>query len=44
VMPWPVYGKMTDHDLEAVYAFLSAIPSIQPRPTFCTPPPQPPPA
>jgi hypothetical protein len=44
VMPWPVYGKMTDHDLEAVYEFLSAIPSIQPRPTFCTPPPQPPPA
>jgi len=26
-MPWPVYGKMTDRDLRAVYEFLSAIPS-----------------
>jgi len=41
VMPWPVYGKMTDRDLEAVYEYLSAIPSIQPRPAFCTPPPPP---
>jgi hypothetical protein len=29
VMPWPVYGEMTDHDLEAIYAYLSAIPSIR---------------
>ena len=28
VMPWPVYGKMTDRDLRAVYEYLSAIPSI----------------
>jgi hypothetical protein len=28
VMPWPVYGKMRDHDLRAVYEYLSAIPSI----------------
>lgn len=28
VMPWPVYGNMTDHDLEAVYEFLRAIPSL----------------
>ncbi len=28
VMPWPVYGNMTDRDLRAIYAFLSAIPSI----------------
>ncbi len=27
VMPWPVYGNMTDHDLRAVYEFLSAIPA-----------------
>lgn len=27
VMPWPVYGKMTDRDLKAIYEFLSAIPS-----------------
>jgi hypothetical protein len=35
VMPWPVYGKMTDLDLLAVYEFLKAIPSL-PTPT---PPP-----
>lgn len=29
VMPWPVYGDMTDHDLRAVYEYLSSIP---PRP------------
>lgn len=27
VMPWPVYGKMTDRDLKAIYEYLSAIPS-----------------
>ncbi len=27
VMPWPVYGDMTDRDLRAVYEYLSAIPS-----------------
>ena len=39
VMPWPVYGKMSDHELEAVYEYLRAIPTINPRPAFCTPPP-----
>ena len=29
VMPWPLYGKMTDCDLTAVYAFLKAIPPHQ---------------
>lgn len=29
VMPWPVYGKMTDHDLRSVYEYLSAIPSVR---------------
>ncbi len=33
VMPWPVYGKMTDKDLKAVYAFLSAIPHAEPGTT-----------
>jgi hypothetical protein len=28
VMPWPVYGQMTDHDLRAIYEYLSAIPSL----------------
>lgn len=27
VMPWPVYGKMTDRDLRAVYEYLRSIPS-----------------
>jgi hypothetical protein len=26
IMPWPVYGKMSDHDLKAVYEYLRAIP------------------
>jgi hypothetical protein len=35
VMPWPVYGKMIDHDLNAIYEYLSAIPSRpnNPNPT-----------
>jgi hypothetical protein len=32
VMPWPVYGKMTDKDLRAVYEYLSAIPHAEPLP------------
>jgi hypothetical protein len=32
VMPWPVYGEMTDHDLRAVYEFLKAIPHAEPGP------------
>lgn len=28
VMPWPVYRHMTDRDLKAIYAYLSAIPSV----------------
>jgi hypothetical protein len=31
VMPWPVYGKMTERDLRAIYEYLSAIPSIGPH-------------
>ena len=30
VMPWPVYGKMTDHDLKAIYEYLRAIPHAEP--------------
>ena len=34
VMPWPVYGKKTDHDLRAVYEYLRALPPLpdNPRP------------
>ena len=38
VMPWPVYGKMSDRELAAIYEFLRAIPMINPRPAFCAPP------
>ena len=40
-MPWPVYGKMSDRELEAIYEFLRAIPTINPRPAFCVAPPMP---
>ena len=30
VMPWPVLSNMTNEDLEAMYAYLSAIPPAQP--------------
>ena len=30
VMPWFVYGKMTDRDLRAVYEYLRAIPPAEP--------------
>lgn len=32
VMPWPVYGKMTEQDLKAIYEYLSAIPHAEPAP------------
>ena len=38
VMPWPVYGKMSDRELEAIYEYLSAIPVINPRPAACVAP------
>jgi hypothetical protein len=28
IMPWPAFQDMTDHDLEAIYEYLSAIPCI----------------
>ena len=30
VMPWPIYGKMRDQDLRAIYEYLRAIPPAQP--------------
>jgi hypothetical protein len=32
VMPWPALGKMTDRDLQAVYEYLRAIPSLPDNP------------
>ena len=41
VMPWPVYGKMTDCDLAAVYLYLRAIPSVPGNRGSTAPPQQP---
>jgi len=32
VMPWPAYGKMSDRELCAIYAYLSVIPHAEPGP------------
>src|SRR5262245_4727577 len=32
VMPWPEIGSLSDHDLEAIYYYLSAIPHADPAP------------
>lgn len=32
VMPWPIYGKMSEHDLRAIYEYLSSIPSLPDNP------------
>jgi hypothetical protein len=29
IMPWPYYQSMTEHDLLAIYTYLSAIPCIE---------------
>jgi len=29
IMPWPVHQNMTDHDLRAIYEYLSAIPCLE---------------
>jgi len=33
VMPWPVIGKKTDHDLKAIYEYLRALPSLPDNPS-----------
>jgi hypothetical protein len=30
IMPWPVYRNMSDHDLRAIYEYLSAVPCVGP--------------
>jgi hypothetical protein len=30
VMPWPVYSKMSDRDLQAIYLYLSVLPHAEP--------------
>jgi hypothetical protein len=29
IMPWPIQQNMTDHELQAIYAYLSAIPCLE---------------
>ena len=29
IMPWPLFQKMTDHDLRAIYEYLSAVPCVE---------------
>lgn len=38
VMPWPIYGKLSDQDLTAIYTYLQSIPSAAPGNTVCPPP------
>jgi len=39
-MPWEVYGKKTDEDFKAIYAFLMSIKSIHNQVPQPTPPDQ----
>jgi hypothetical protein len=36
IMPWPTFSNMSDHDLEAIYEYLSAVPCLDN--TWSTPP------
>ena len=38
VMPWPVIGKHTDSNLEAIYEYLKAIPCVEGGPGMPVPP------
>jgi hypothetical protein len=40
IMPWPVFHNMSDHDIEAIYEYLSAVPCIAgpAKPTDLPPP------
>lgn len=39
VMPWPAFQDMTDHDLRAMYEYLSAIPCVEGDPGLPNPRP-----
>jgi hypothetical protein len=39
VMPWPTFRHMTDHDLRAIYEYLSAIPCLEGDPGLPNPRP-----
>jgi hypothetical protein len=29
IMPWPTFANMTDHELQAIYAYLSSVPCVE---------------
>jgi hypothetical protein len=33
-MPWPLFDDLTDHDLHAMYEYLSAIPCLEGPPNL----------
>jgi hypothetical protein len=37
IMPWPTYHNMTDHDIGAIYQYLSAVPHAEPCNSSCPP-------
>ncbi len=39
VMPWPTFHNMTDHDIRAIYEYLSAIPCLEGDPGLPNPRP-----
>lgn len=39
VMPWPIFQNMTDHELRAIYEYLSAIPCLEGDPGLPDPRP-----
>lgn len=39
VMPWPIFGMMSNYDITAIYEYLRAIPHAEPS-TFCAAPGQ----
>jgi hypothetical protein len=39
VMPWPAFQNMTDHDIRAIYEYLSAVPCIEGDPGLPNPRP-----
>jgi hypothetical protein len=41
VMPWPTFHNMTDHDIRAIYEYLSAIPCLEGDPGLPNPRPAP---
>jgi hypothetical protein len=38
VMPWPIFGMMSDHDLTAIYEYLSSVPAAVTPATHCANP------